>query len=129
MLSFVRNPREVLEKATATLYPDGEIVLHEYFDYSTWCAAPHCAELDEFVAAVMSSWREAEGEPDIARRIPVWLEELGLEVKHVRSIVDIAGAKRADQIWRAFEVFEATPGARMITPGVLEIIARRINAS
>jgi hypothetical protein len=34
-------------------------------------------------------------------------------------------AQRAESIWRAFGALEATPGAHMISPGVLEIIAQR----
>ena len=32
---------------------------------------------------------------------------------------------RSEAIWQAFLQFQAMPGARMITPGVLEIIAAR----
>ena len=33
--------------------------------------------------------------------------------------------ERSKGIWEAFNAFEAAPGSRMITPGVLEILARR----
>lgn len=152
VLCFVRNPREVLANMAASLRPSGLMVLHEYFDYSVWRAAPRFPELDEFVTAVMSSWREAGGEPDIARSLPLWLAELQLELRHVRPIVNVVdrhsmlwqwlrtfiqvGRQRltelgyltssdAERIWGAFEAFEATPGSRMFTPGVLEIIAGR----
>ena len=32
---------------------------------------------------------------------------------------------RSESIWQAFVAFQSGPGARMITPGVLEISARR----
>jgi SAM-dependent methyltransferase len=162
VLSFVKNPRAILAKIAATLTPDGAIVLHEYFDYSTWRGAPRCPELEEFVSAVMTSWRADGGEPDIALSLPRWLEELGFEILSVRPIVEIAQCEsgqinserpdhlrwkwlasflevgrprlvelghltpaRSESIWQAFLQFQATPGARMITPGVLEIIAVR----
>jgi hypothetical protein len=136
----------------AALRPDGVIVLHEYFDYSTWRAAPPCAELEEFVSAVMASWRNNGGEPDVALWLPHWLEELGYEIRSARPIVDVVqpdhlswtwlatfvevGRARlvelgylspghAESIWQAFSQLQATPGARMITPGVLEIVAAR----
>jgi SAM-dependent methyltransferase len=152
VLSFVRNPREILANVATALDPGGVIVLHEYFDYSMWRAVPPCPELDEFVSAVMTSWRETGGEPDIARQLPCWLEELQFEIRQVRPIVNIVESdtmlwawlrafidvgrrrlndigylapERSKGIWEAFNAFEAAPGSRMITPGVLEILARR----
>jgi hypothetical protein len=152
VFAFVKNPRAVLARMAAALGPAGVIVLHEYFDYATWRAAPRCSELEEFVSAVMASWRDNGGEPDIALSLPSWLEELGFEVRGARPILDIVqrdhpkwawlatfvevgrgrlvdlgylSHSRAESIWRAFAALEATPGARMITPAVLEIVAAR----
>ena len=152
VLAFVRKPQAILARMAAALAPDGVIVLHEYFDYSTWRAAPRCSELEEFVNAVMASWRDNGGEPDIALWLPRWLEELGFELRRARPIVDVVepdhpswtwlatflevgrrrlvdlgylSPNRAESIWQAFLALQATPGARMITPGVLEIVAAR----
>lgn len=152
VFAFVKNPRAVLEWVTAALAPDGAIVLHEYFDYSTWRGLPRFPELEEFVSAVMASWRDNGGEPDIALALPRWLEELGFAVRSARPIVDIVqptdlswswlasfvevGRQRlvdlgnlsvagSDAIWQALRDFQIAPSARMITPGVLEIVATR----
>ena len=152
VLAFVKDPRAVLTRITAALEAEGVIVVHEYFDYSTWRAMPRCSELEEFVSAVMASWRDNGGEPDIALCLPGWLEELGFEVRSARPIIDVVqpahliwtwlaafvevgrrrlvdlgylSASRAKTIWEAFTALEATPGARMITPAVLEIVAAR----
>lgn len=150
VFAFVKRPREILARVATALRPGGIIVLHEYFDYSTWRSVPPCSELEEFVAAVMASWRDNGGEPDIALSLPAWLEELGFELRSVRPIVDIVqrnhmiwmwlrgfidvgwrrlvdlgylSACQGESIWRTFLEFEARPGTWMITPGVLEIIA------
>jgi len=100
----------------------------------------------------MASWRDNGGEPDIALWLPRWLEELGLEIRSARPIVDVVqadhlswtwlatfvnvgrnrlvdlgylSAGRAESIWQAFIELQGTPGARMITPAVLEIVAAR----
>jgi SAM-dependent methyltransferase len=152
VFAFVKNPRAVLWQVAAALAPDGAIVLHEYFDYSTWRGAPRFPELDEFVSAVMASWRDNGGELDIALSLPSWLEELDFEVRCARPIVDIVQPSdptwswlasfvdvgrqrlvdlgymslgRSEAIWQAFSAFQHSPGARMITPGVLEIVAKR----
>jgi SAM-dependent methyltransferase len=152
VLSFVKNPREVLARIAAALGPGGVVVLHEYFDYATWRSAPRCSELEEFVAAVMASWRDQGGEPDVGLAVPGWLEELGFEIRCVRPIVEIVeinhlswewlrtfievgrkrlldlgylSVERAESIWQVFTRLEATPGRRMITPAVLEVVAVR----
>ncbi len=154
VFSFVKNPQIVLARMAAALAPKGLIVLHEYFDYSTWRTLPPCPELEEFVSAVMMSWRDNGGEPDIALQLPVWLEELGFEVRRAYPIIDViqpnqpswfwlatfieTGRRRlvdlgylslvrAEVIWQAFIALQNTAGVRMITPGVLEIVAARRN--
>jgi ubiquinone/menaquinone biosynthesis C-methylase UbiE len=57
VLAFVKNPRAVLARVASALAPEGVMAVHEYFDYSTWRALPRCPELEEFVSAVMASWR------------------------------------------------------------------------
>jgi len=152
VLCFVRNPRELVAKMANSFESSGTIVIHEYFDYATWRGAPRCPEIEEFVRAVMSSWRATGGEPDIALQIPHWLEELELQLVHVRPIVNVVApgsmlwswlrrfievgrqqlvdlgylqGARSEKIWDAFTAFESAPQNRMVTPGVLEIIARR----
>ncbi|HLY19377.1 MAG TPA: class I SAM-dependent methyltransferase [Bryobacteraceae bacterium] len=152
VLAFVNNPRDVLAWLSSALRHGGVIVLHEYFDYATWRAAPRCPEIEEFVTAVMASWRDVGGEPDIGLQAPGWLEQLGCELRVVRPLIDVVqpghpswawlrafvevgrarlvdlgylSEARAGSIWRAFLQMEASPGARMISPGVLEIVAQR----
>jgi ubiquinone/menaquinone biosynthesis C-methylase UbiE len=88
ILAFVKKPREVLARIALGLRPGGMLVLHEYFDYRTWRAAPRCLELEEFVAAVMASWRATGGEPDIALPVLGWLHELGFELRAARPLVE-----------------------------------------
>jgi SAM-dependent methyltransferase len=152
IFAFVKNPREILARVAAALKPGGIIVIHEYFDYATWRTIPPCAEVAEFVSAVMASWRDNGGEPDIALCLPGWLQELGFELRAVHPIIEAVKREqlawawlrafieinrqrlvdlgyvthdRAEFIWQSFTSLEAEPGTRMITPGVLEIIAVR----
>jgi SAM-dependent methyltransferase len=113
---------------------------------------PDSSSFAAFVSAVMTTWRKAGGEPDIGRSMPQWIEDAGLELETIRPIVDVVspanfiwqwgrafvevgldrlvatGALTADQgreMWREFLEREASPGSRMTTPIVLEIVARR----
>jgi SAM-dependent methyltransferase len=149
---FVAKPRELLARVVGALRPGGAFVAHEYFDYATWRASPRTPEIEEFVAAVMASWRTRGGEPDIALDLVAWLDELGCDVVTTRPITDMVahdhpkwrwmasfGAsgldrlvelgdvtrERASAIRRAWQTLAARSGARMVTPSVLEIVARR----
>jgi SAM-dependent methyltransferase len=152
VFAFLTKPHQVLSRLASAVRPGGTIVVHEYFDYSTWRTAPRCAELEVFVKAVMASWRDAKGEPDIALSLPSWFESLGFEIRSVHPIIDVVQpghpkwgwlqsfievgrqrlvdlgyltAAEAESVWQAFKAVEAAPGTRMISPAVLEIIAQR----
>jgi SAM-dependent methyltransferase len=151
-LAFLRRPRELVARLGAILRPGGTLVAHEYFDYSTWRLSPRSPEFEEFVRVVMESWRVSGGEPDVGLELPRWLAELGFEVQSQQPIVDVVGpsnfvwqwpkafvetglrrlvelgsltAARAAEIESAFRAIEGSPGALMITPAVLEVIALR----
>jgi SAM-dependent methyltransferase len=153
--AFVKHPHRLLEHAVAVLRPGGSVVVHEYGDYRTWRWSPPSVAFEAFVTEVMASWRATGGEPDIGLDLPRWLDEMGLDVHTVNTLVDVARPK--DHLWqwpRAFiEVglqrlvelgrveaakarelmddyarLEQTPGAFQITPLVLEIIARKRRA-
>jgi ubiquinone/menaquinone biosynthesis C-methylase UbiE len=154
--AFVANPRDLLAALADRMATPGVIVFHEYFDYGTWQTAPPSEELTEFVRAVMNSWRHRGGEPDIALHLPAWLEELGFRLAHVQPLLDVVGPD--DPKWRWLAAFiesgrkrlaslgeltwdraeaigivarqwpMAVPRVRMMTPAVLEVIARRSSA-
>jgi SAM-dependent methyltransferase len=150
--AFVSRPRELLGKVADALRPGGRMALHEYVDYRAWRLSPRRPEFEEFVAEVMASWRDAGGEPDIALDLPRWLEALGFEVTVAETISEVARpddfvwqwpkaflatglqrlvdlgrveAGRARAMREAFDEVERTPGAFMLTPTVLEIVARK----
>ena len=152
VFSFVRHPRELLEKIQIALKPGGKLVLHEYFDYETWKLAPKSEIFEEFVRTVMTSWRASGGEPDIALSLAVWLQELGFEIHSTRPHIEVIGpsdifwqwpkafietgaerlvglgyltAAQAAAIRDAFLSAEADPNSLVVTPAVLEIIAVR----
>lgn len=152
VFAFVKKPRELLSRVRDALKPGGSLALHEYFHYSTWRLTPRCPELEEFVGLVMRSWRDSGGEPDVGIDLPVWLGELGFEIRSVRPIIEIVppssllwrwpkefievglqrmvqlgylGSGRAVEISNAFAAAEAAPHTLMVTPAVLEVIAAR----
>jgi len=152
VFAFVNQPRELVSRIRSALKPGAAIVIQEYVDYETWSFMQSSPEHEEFVRAVMRSWRAAGGEPNIGRELPCWLEELEFEIRSTQIIIDVIGPsdfawewprsfvrsglrrlieigeispERGEVIGRSIAASERDPRARVITPAVLEIIAVR----
>jgi len=152
VLAFVMQPRQLLARIARGLEPGATFVSHEYYDYGSWRTLPRSALFEEFVGATIGNWRKSGGEPDIGAQVPRWLEELSFEIVSVRPLVYVIDKR--DFMWqwpasfmqvglaRLVELgaieedrapeFEAVltqiandDDIRMITPSVLEVIARK----
>lgn len=150
VLSFVEAPERTVANIAQALKRGGVAVLHEYADYAAWRMMPPDADQERFRTLVMQSWRDAGGEPDVAMRLPEWLEAAGLEIVEVRPLIEIVGRDHFTWQWpaafmavgarrlaglgyvsgeeaeRLGSVLERAPQTtRMITPLVAEVIARK----
>jgi SAM-dependent methyltransferase len=150
--SFVSSPAALVAKFAAVLRPGGAAIFHDYVDYATWRMLPRRPALEEFVQQVMASWRASGGEPDIAPALLRHLGDSGFTIESAMPIIFCVrpqdfiwkwpaafidnGLKRllelqqVDVAWtesvrREFQTAEADPNTWMLTPMVLEIIARR----
>jgi SAM-dependent methyltransferase len=152
IFAFLPDPKPALEKLVGALKPGGALVIHEYIDYQTWRLAPRAPNFERFVDEVVANWRASGGEPDIARDLPAWLTEMGLKLESLKPYVDVVS--RDDNVWRwpigffdihidrllelnritpetakdmrdEFARVSEQPGTLMVTPLVLEIVARR----
>ena len=153
VFAFLTRPRDLLKAIHDALEPGATLVVHEYFDYASWRLAPRQPAFDEFVQLVMSSWRKNGGEPDIAIELMSWLPQEGFAIRELRPVVDVVGphdfvwqwpstfvdvglsrlaelgyltVDRTEEIRQMFARVEADPDTRMVTPGVLEILATRL---
>ena len=104
------------------------------------------------MTATITNWRGSGGEPDIGAEIPRWLEELDFEIESVRPLifvitprdymwqwptsfmdvglkrlVDLGGIdpKRGEELALEMRAITTSDRMRMITPGLVEIIARK----
>ena len=136
----------------AALKPEGVAIFHEYVDYASWRFVPRYGGLEEFVTEVMAGWRAEGGEPDIARRLPSLLTASSFAIVDVRPLIyalrprdpmwqwhagfvrvgarRLSGLGRFDRhqltvILRDIDAAESDETTIMITPMMLEIIARR----
>ena len=150
--SFATSVPTLVDWIHHALRPGGVAVFHEYADYASWRLLPSGPRLAEFVAAIMSSWRTAGGEPDVA---PALVEALGRNGFRLKSVRPLIFATRPGELtWEWPAAFIATNPARlqelglvtaawvaelqselreaeadpmsvMVTPLVLEVIAER----
>ena len=149
ILAFVPEPRRVLGRLADALPSGSRIAIHEYYAYETWKVVPRDADLEAFVAAVMTSWRARGGEPNVGLEIAPWLTSMGFEVQSTRTITDMVTRSHHRWHWptafalsgleRLIELGDVTPrdGDRlrarihslwtndtwMMTPGVIEVVA------
>ena len=150
LLSFVGDPERTVGHIAAALKPGGRAVFHEYADYGAWRTLPPDPDVERFRSLVMQSWRDNGGEPDVALRLPGWLEAQGLEIVEARPLIHAvrkgdflwewpasfmaSGARRlaelgyvgAEESERLATALDRLPeGSWMTTPLVLEVIARK----
>lgn len=151
VLAFVPHPERVVERLAGAIKPGGRVAIHEYYEYETWKFIPRSENHERFVAAVVKSWRATGGEPNIGVALPALLESNGFVVESTRTITNVLSPD--DQRWSWPITFVATgtqrmvelgyltseeaaatrrdmdtatrTGARMVTPGLAEIIARK----
>lgn len=150
VLSFVADAQATVRHIAAALRPGGVAIFHEYADYGAWQMMPPDPDVDRFRELVMQSWLDSGGEPDIALRLPQMLAAAGMQMVEARPLIRIV--RRTDFAWQWPAAFmavnaarlrelgyaseeeagrfaraldESPEGALMITPLVVEIIARR----
>jgi SAM-dependent methyltransferase len=150
--SFVADVATLVRWVDTALTAQGVAVFHEYVDYASWRFAPPRERLAGFVNEVMRSWRDTGGEPDIAPTLIRALRNQGFDALSVRPLVFATSpggltwqwpagfvqtnAERLQALGRVTREWvdgvmaelrdaEADPETIMITPMVLEIIARR----
>ena len=152
VLAFVRDPAPIVRGMAQALRPGGAAIIHEYYDYASWRLAPYSAPFEAYVAKIIARWRATGGEPDIALALPKLLAEAGLVSQIVRPVVfaarmdDFASrwpmgfareylpsmiangdvtSQEGEALTKLLDDTEADPHALVITPGVLQIAARK----
>ena len=152
VLAFVSDPAAIVRGMAAALKPDGVALIHEYYDYASWRLAPYSAPFEAYVAKVIARWRASGGEPDVALTLPKMLTAAGLVTESVRPVVFAArmndfasrwpmgfareylpamiasgdvSAAEGEALVKLLDDTEADPDALVITPGVLQIAARK----
>ena len=149
---FVRDPAMLVRAVRDALAPGGRAVFHEYIHYETYALHPHGPRVREFVQHAMKSFAEGGGNANIAGRLPTLMAEAGMKVTALRPIARVA--RPADPLWHwpagfirtyaprlvalglatpqwaeellaEIEAAAEQPGAFLVAPTVMEIVAER----
>jgi ubiquinone/menaquinone biosynthesis C-methylase UbiE len=152
VFSWVTKPELGVANIARALKPGGIAVFHEYLHYASWGLAPHSPAFSAFVNAVCDSVAKTGANIDSALALPRQLEHAGFDIVALTPIVDIVAPD--NHVWHwptsfarsfgdkliadglltqaqvtaamaALDRAESEGGTRMVTPIVLEIIARR----
>jgi len=149
---FVNSPKKLVKKLADSLKPGGKLIFHEYIHYESWKLLPPNPQQKKFVDIVMKTWRENGGEPNIAAELPQMLHENNIEIIDLEPLiftctpkdyfwqwpksfikinlerqVELAylTSKEAEEIAEQFYKASKKPSTLMITPMVLQIIAKK----
>ena len=151
--SFVTDPALLVQKLGRVLRPGGRAIFHEYAHYLTWRFIPRLPSQERFAQEVKASWAAVGGKADIGLDLPIYLRQNGFVVRSAVPRVYCVGPD--DEMWQwpasfigiglarlqelgridasfAAKVMEevsaanANPGALLITPLVLEIVAEKL---
>lgn len=116
-LAWLPNPKEILAKVMKALKPGGRMVIHEYYDWSTFQAEPNFPPLTKAIKAALKSFKDSESEIDIGRGLPKLAEELGMNILNLRPMAKLATPKDATWQWPRSFFYSYFP--RLIEAGYL----------
>ena len=152
MFSWLTQPERGVANIARALKPCGVAIFHEYLDYSTWGLSPRSEPFAQLVQAIIDSVAKTGTKIDSAVALPRMLEDAGFDIVSLAPIVDVVGPENyvwqwptafargfrqklvddglvtrqlAENALEALAQAEKDGRTRMITPMVLEIIARR----
>lgn len=152
VFSWLTKPELGVANIARALRPGGVAVFHEYLHYASWGLAPHSPAFSAFVNAVCDSIAKTGANIDSALALPRQLEDAGFDIVSLTPIVDVISPDNYIWLWptafarsfgdklvadglltteqataamAALDRAESEGGTRMVTPIVLEIIARR----
>ncbi len=97
VLCFLRDPAAVVGRVARALRPGGRLVVQDYSNYAALQLTPADPAFPRVVAAVVRSWQDGGGDPDVAARLPRMMEDAGLRVVSVTPLARVA--RPGEALW------------------------------
>lgn len=97
VLCFLRDPAAAVRRVARALRPGGRFVVHDYAHYAGVRLVPGDRAFRDVIDAVVRSWRDQGGDPDVGERLPGMMEDAGLRVVSVTPLARIA--RPGEALW------------------------------
>ncbi len=151
--SFLPDPDVLIQKIAKVVRPGGRAVFAEYANYESWRMLPNEPMVDTFVSRVISRWKNTGSTANAAPLVLSALQKHGFEILETTPRIFCCGPGDPHWTWvtaymkintarnlsdglitsdwahgflNMLERCETLGTPRMLTPMVLEIIARKI---
>jgi ubiquinone/menaquinone biosynthesis C-methylase UbiE len=98
VLCFLRDPAPVVARVARAIRPGGRFVVQDYSNYAALQLAPEDPAFRRVVDAVVSSWADGGGDPNVGTRLPRMMEDAGLRVLSVTPLARIA--RPGEALWQ-----------------------------
>lgn len=98
-LAWIQNPEEILSKVYKALKPGGRIVIHEYYDWSTFQMEPHKVDLQNAINNIFKSFSAPPSNINIGKKLPAIFKSIGLEIIYQRPLPKLASPKDLNWQW------------------------------
>lgn len=151
-MAWIPNVETVLKKVYDALKPGGKVVFHEYYDWSLLQTSPEYPNLKKCIKYALQSFDDSDGTVNIGKLLPKILKALGMTVTDQRPMNKLATPDKVNWQWprtffqiyfpkvaeygyvtnyevslalKELESLGKTPGATILTPQMVEVIAEK----
>jgi len=149
-LAWIPNAAEIIDKLVSSLKQGGVVVMHEYYDWSTFQIEPNLKNLTKGFMQAFQSFVDMDAEINIGKKLPGLFTNAGLEVIQVRPMSKCATISDMEWQWprtfsniylpkliesgylnqeevelalQEFDELERIDGASILCPQMVEVIA------
>ena len=116
-LAWIPNPKEILHKLKYFLKPGGEMVIHEYYFWTSHRTQPEKPALKKAIDTALQSFKDSDSEIDVGKYLHGWLHELGMGIVNHRLMPKLA--------FEDLKNLETLEYATLWCPLMIKVIARK----
>ncbi|MFL2983319.1 MAG: class I SAM-dependent methyltransferase [Candidatus Neomarinimicrobiota bacterium] len=116
-LAWIPNPEKILAKLYDYLKPEGRMVIHEYYYWTSHRTEPERSGLKKAISASLQSFKDSDSEIDIGKHLHRWFYNLNMRITNSRLMPKIAVPK--SDIWNWPKTFYKSYFPRLVSMNYL----------
>lgn len=82
---FLPRPEDVVSALSKLIKPGGRVAVSDYFNYDRMTIAPRDPDFSRGIEAVVRSWKDSGGDPDVMGRLPTLFRQHGFDITHLEA--------------------------------------------